>query len=131
MILAVHSVAANEHDSIGLKPLIRKLGYNTREVYVDKGYQVPANVSYFHSLSIKDRIQKKSYRNRPISRIIVLFNKLVSKTRWVVERTAIKSFGLNQVKLRYKGLARLHDQHLMEAMVHNLYRAPGIIMRCS
>ncbi|XOD66583.1 MAG: transposase [Flavobacteriales bacterium Tduv] len=59
MILAVHSVAANEHDNRRLKPLIRKLGYNPREVYADNGYQVPANVFYFHSQGIKDRIQKK------------------------------------------------------------------------
>ncbi|XOD66501.1 MAG: hypothetical protein ACMUEL_00090 [Flavobacteriales bacterium Tduv] len=32
---------------------------------------------------------------------------------------------------RYKGLAHRHAQHLMEVMAHNLYRAPGIIMRCS
>ncbi|XOD68252.1 MAG: hypothetical protein ACMUEL_07310 [Flavobacteriales bacterium Tduv] len=32
-------------------------------------------------------------------------------------------------KARYKGLARLHVQHLMEAMAHNLYRSPGIIIR--
>ncbi|XOD67066.1 MAG: hypothetical protein ACMUEL_03400 [Flavobacteriales bacterium Tduv] len=49
MILAVHSVAANEHDSRGLKLLISKLGYKPREIYADKGYQVPANVSYFYS----------------------------------------------------------------------------------
>ncbi|XOD68087.1 MAG: hypothetical protein ACMUEL_09545 [Flavobacteriales bacterium Tduv] len=34
-------------------------------------------------------------------------------------------------KGRYKGLDRVHAQHLMEAMAHNLYRAPVIIMRCS
>ncbi|XOD67098.1 MAG: hypothetical protein ACMUEL_03585 [Flavobacteriales bacterium Tduv] len=28
MRLAVHIVAANEHDSRGLKPLIKKIGYN-------------------------------------------------------------------------------------------------------
>ncbi|XOD67618.1 MAG: hypothetical protein ACMUEL_06740 [Flavobacteriales bacterium Tduv] len=39
MILAVHSVADNEHDSRGLNPLIRKLGYKAREVYVDKVYK--------------------------------------------------------------------------------------------
>ncbi|XOD67527.1 MAG: hypothetical protein ACMUEL_06195 [Flavobacteriales bacterium Tduv] len=33
MILAIHSVAANEHDSIGIKPLIIRLGYKAREVY--------------------------------------------------------------------------------------------------
>ncbi|XOD67239.1 MAG: transposase [Flavobacteriales bacterium Tduv] len=37
MILAVHSVVANEHDSRGLKQLISKLGYKHREVYADKG----------------------------------------------------------------------------------------------
>ncbi|XOD67993.1 MAG: hypothetical protein ACMUEL_08970 [Flavobacteriales bacterium Tduv] len=34
MILELHSVAANEHDSRGLKPLISKLGYKPREVYM-------------------------------------------------------------------------------------------------
>ncbi|XOD67141.1 MAG: hypothetical protein ACMUEL_03870 [Flavobacteriales bacterium Tduv] len=63
MILAAHSVSANEHDSRGLKPLISKLVYKQREVYAGKGYQVPANVCYFYSRGIKDRIQKKSYRN--------------------------------------------------------------------
>ncbi|XOD67489.1 MAG: hypothetical protein ACMUEL_05975 [Flavobacteriales bacterium Tduv] len=65
MILAVHSVAANEHDSRGLKLLIRKLGYKPREVYAEKAYQAPANVSYFHTRAIKDRIQKKAYRSPP------------------------------------------------------------------
>ncbi|XOD67534.1 MAG: hypothetical protein ACMUEL_06240 [Flavobacteriales bacterium Tduv] len=45
--------------------LITKLGYKPRELYADKGYQVPDNVSYFHSRGIKDRIQKKAYRNHP------------------------------------------------------------------
>ncbi|XOD67947.1 MAG: hypothetical protein ACMUEL_08710 [Flavobacteriales bacterium Tduv] len=35
MILALHSVAANEHDSRGLKPLISKLGYS-QEKYMQK-----------------------------------------------------------------------------------------------
>ncbi|XOD67127.1 MAG: hypothetical protein ACMUEL_03765 [Flavobacteriales bacterium Tduv] len=33
-------------------------------------------------------------------------------------------------KHRYKGLARMYAQTFMKAIVHNLYRAPGIIMRC-
>ncbi|XOD67136.1 MAG: transposase [Flavobacteriales bacterium Tduv] len=45
------------------------------------------NLSYFHSRGIKSRIEKNAYRNRPLTRIAILFNKLVSKTRWVVERT--------------------------------------------
>ncbi|XOD66942.1 MAG: hypothetical protein ACMUEL_02665 [Flavobacteriales bacterium Tduv] len=58
MILAVDSVAANEYDNRGLKPLHSKLEYKPKEVHADKGYQVSTNVSYFHSLGIKDRIQR-------------------------------------------------------------------------
>ncbi|XOD66947.1 MAG: hypothetical protein ACMUEL_02695 [Flavobacteriales bacterium Tduv] len=32
-------------------------------------------------------------------------------------------------KDRYKGLARVHAQHLMEAMAYNLCRSSPIIMR--
>ncbi|XOD66901.1 MAG: transposase [Flavobacteriales bacterium Tduv] len=90
-----------------------------------------ANVSYFHSRGIKDRIQKKAYRNRPSSRITVLFNKSVSKPRWVVEPIfgSIKRWFVSK-KDRYKELARVHAQNLMEAMAHNLYHSFGIIMSC-
>ncbi|XOD66646.1 MAG: hypothetical protein ACMUEL_00925 [Flavobacteriales bacterium Tduv] len=72
MILAVHSVAANEHNSRGLKLLINKLRYKPREVYADKGYQVPANVSYFHTRYLKNRIQKKAYRTHPLSKDVYI-----------------------------------------------------------
>ncbi|XOD67635.1 MAG: hypothetical protein ACMUEL_06840 [Flavobacteriales bacterium Tduv] len=39
MTLVVHRVADNNNNSRGLKPLIRKLGYKTREIYTEKGYQ--------------------------------------------------------------------------------------------
>ncbi|XOD67281.1 MAG: hypothetical protein ACMUEL_04755 [Flavobacteriales bacterium Tduv] len=47
-----------------LKPLINKLGYKPREVYAEKGYQVPTNVSYFHS-----RGSKTVYRKKPIETV--------------------------------------------------------------
>ncbi|XOD68092.1 MAG: transposase [Flavobacteriales bacterium Tduv] len=130
MILAVHSVSANEHDSRGIKPLISKVDINP-EKYSNKGYQVPANVSYFHTRGIKARIQKKAYRNRLLSRIAILFNKLVSKNRWGVECTfgSIKSWSVSG-KTHYKGLDRVHAEYFMEAMAHNLYRALGTIMNC-
>ncbi|XOD67904.1 MAG: transposase [Flavobacteriales bacterium Tduv] len=95
--------------------------------------QVSANVFYFHSQGIKYRIQKKAYRkNRPLSRLAVLFNIVVSTTHWVVERTfgSIK-YLFRSGKTRYKGLARLHAQSVMGGMEHNLYRASGIVISCS
>ncbi|XOD66786.1 MAG: hypothetical protein ACMUEL_01745 [Flavobacteriales bacterium Tduv] len=55
----------------------------------------------------------------------------MSKTRWVVECTfsSIHPWFVPG-KACYKGLDRVHAQHLMEAMEHNLYPSSGIIMRC-
>lgn len=130
MVLAVHSVGANEHDSKALGRLIPKLSAKVKEVYADKGYQSLENETYLKTRGIKSRIQKKAYRNNPLSRICILFNKLISKKRWVVERTfgSMKRWFASG-KARYKSLARVHAQHVMEAIAHNLYRAPGIIMR--
>ncbi|XOD67581.1 MAG: transposase [Flavobacteriales bacterium Tduv] len=56
----------------------------------------------------------------------------MSTPRWIVERTfrSIKSWFISG-KVAYKGLVHVHAQHLMEDMVHNLYRSLGIIIRCS
>ncbi|XOD67560.1 MAG: hypothetical protein ACMUEL_06395 [Flavobacteriales bacterium Tduv] len=51
-----------------------------------KGYQVPDNVFYFHNRGIKDLIQKKTYKHPFLNKVAIFFNKLMSKTRWVVER---------------------------------------------
>ncbi|XOD67501.1 MAG: hypothetical protein ACMUEL_06040 [Flavobacteriales bacterium Tduv] len=34
-------------------------------------------------------------------------------------------------KARYKVLARMHEQHLMEVMTYNLYRFPGFLISFS
>ncbi|XOD67138.1 MAG: hypothetical protein ACMUEL_03845 [Flavobacteriales bacterium Tduv] len=50
----------------------------TKKSICRKKGQVPDNVSYFHNQGIKDRIQKKAYRNRALSRIGILF-KIISE----------------------------------------------------
>jgi len=71
----------------------------------------------------------KAYRSRPLTPWQVRFNKLISKTRWVVERTfgSIKKwFGGGTA--RYMGLKKTHTQHVLQAIAYNLKRAPGIIV---
>jgi IS5 family transposase len=144
MQLSVHTTTANEHDSKGLRPCLENqdkfLAVNA--CYTDKGYQVPDNVEFLNNLvidevvdgrikkrKVKNRMQHKAYRNRPLSDRQKQFNKLISKKRWVVERTfgGMKRW-FNTGVARYVGLAKTHSQHLLEAMAHNLYRAPGIVM---
>ncbi|XOD67296.1 MAG: hypothetical protein ACMUEL_04845 [Flavobacteriales bacterium Tduv] len=57
-------IATNEDDSRGLKPLISKLGYKTRQIYADKTYYASANVSTFIV-----EASKTVYRRKPIGTV--------------------------------------------------------------
>jgi IS5 family transposase len=105
----------------------RALGVSS--CYADKGYQVPDNVVYLRKNKIRGRIIHKAVKNNPLNRRETVFNQLVSRKRWVEER----SFGgMNRWfrcgRARYKGLSKPHTQHLLEAIAYNLYCAPGIII---
>ena len=71
----------------------------------------------------------KAYRNRPLTPWQVRFNKLISKTRWVVERTfgSIKKWFGGGIA-RYMGLKKTHTQHVLQAIAYSLKRAPVIIV---
>ncbi|XOD67268.1 MAG: hypothetical protein ACMUEL_04670 [Flavobacteriales bacterium Tduv] len=74
MILVVHSVAANEHDSRGLKPLISKLEYNPEKYMQTKVPKYQTRYFTFIVEASKAVYRKKPYRTRSLSRIAILFN---------------------------------------------------------
>ncbi len=131
MILAVHTTTANEHDSKGLKPLLKKTPkrYTKSGVSADKGYKVPDNDQLLKEMKVKNRLMHKAHRNRPLTPWQNTFNKLVSKTRWVVERTfaGIKKW-FNGGTARYMGKKKMHTQHVLLAIAYNLKRSPGLIV---
>jgi len=134
MVEAVHTTTANEHDSKGLKTVLEKVPKEKKqEVFTDKGYKVPDNDTYLKEQNIKNRIQHKAYRNKSLTKWEKEFNKLISKQRYVVERTfggMVRWFGAGRA--RYKGMARVHGQHVMEAIAYNLKRSPGLLaVRCA
>lgn len=94
----------------------------------DKGYQSEKNVNLLKQRKIKNHILKKARKNKPLTDWEKRFNKLVGKTRYKVERTfgGIKRW-FSGGEARYKGMAKMHTQNLMEAICYNLYRSPGII----
>lgn len=131
MIITVHTTIANEHDSRGLAPLLEKTPncYTQDGVWADKGYKVPDNDELLKAKKIKNRIMHKAYRNRPLTPWQNTFNSLISKTRWVVERTfgGIKKW-FNGGTTRYMGTAKVHTGHILLAIAYNLKRAPGLIV---
>ncbi len=94
----------------------------------DKGYQSKKNEELLAKKKLKNHILKKAKKNKPLTNWEKKFNKLIGKTRFKVERTfgGIKRWFYGGTA-RYKGIAKMHTQNLMEAICYNLYRSPGII----
>lgn len=129
MIEAVHTTAANEHDSKGFKPVLEKVSKKKKKaVYADKAYKSKDHDEYLKKQGIKNRVHYKAYKNRSLTKWEKVFNRGVSKKRWVVERTfgSIKKW-FDGGTARYKGLAKTHGQHVLEAIAHNLKRSPGLV----
>ena len=130
MVLRLVTTAANINEISNLEEVLSDLDLPAHTpFYADKGYASATNRELVKTRKLKDRIQKKAVRGRALTEREKQFNSLISKTRYKVERT----FGsinrwFNSWQARYRGLAKMHTQNLMEAMAYNLYRTPGIIM---
>jgi len=130
LILGVHTTPANESDTKHFTTVLGKC--NLQEgcsVNADKGYTSKENREYLKSKKYKDRIQHKATRGKALTHWQKLANQLISKRRYTIERT----FGsitkwFKSIECRYKGLARTHTQHVIEAICYNLKVAPGIIV---
>ena len=94
----------------------------------DKGYCSAKNEEILKDRKLKNRILSKAKKGAPLTEREKLRNKLIGKTRFKIERTfgSIKRW-FNSTHARYKGLAKMHTQNIMEAIAYNLYRSPGII----
>lgn len=130
LVLGIVTTSANESDTKHIEDVL--LIVNPEEgtwVKADKGYKSEENDNVMHKLKLKNHIMLKASKNRSLTNEELKFNKLISKTRYAVERTfgSIRRwFGGGTA--RYVGLEKMHTQHLMEAIAYNLYRTPGIIV---
>ncbi|OFX81538.1 MAG: hypothetical protein A2X12_06175 [Bacteroidetes bacterium GWE2_29_8] len=70
----------------------------------------------------------KTLKNKSLTEGELKFNKLISKTRYIVERTfgSIRRW-FSGGTARYIGLAKMHTRHLMEAIAI-LYQTSGILL---
>lgn len=94
----------------------------------DKGYQSIKNEDILKHRKLKNHILKKAKKNKALTKWEKRFNKLISQTRFKVERTfgGIKRW-FNGGVARYRGIEKMHTQNLLEAVCYNLYRSPGIM----
>jgi IS5 family transposase len=130
LVLAIHTTPANESDTKNLKNVVDKCTLPKQcKVHTDKGYSSKGNRDYLKSKKLKDRIQHKAVRGTPLNNRQKLVNRLISQKRYTIERTfgSIKKW-FKSHECRYRGLARTHTQHILEAICYNLKVSPGIVM---
>ena len=128
LVLHVASTPANTHDSKALPQLLErsKLPPKTR-VHADKAYTGKFHSELLKSLQLKNGIQDKAVRGKPLSARQHQRNTLITKVRYVVERTfgsQVRWFGSKV--LRYCGLAKAHAWHVLQAMAYNMKRLPNL-----
>ncbi|MEQ1484622.1 transposase [Methyloglobulus sp.] len=96
-------------------------------VHADKAYCSKKHRAALKERGIKNGIQDKAVKNKPLGSHQLARNSAISKVRFVVERT----FGSQQrwfggKTLRYQGLAKSHAWHVLLAVAYNLKRLPRL-----
>lgn len=93
-------------------------------VWADKGYVGPTLREHLHVSGIKNRVQRRAARGRPLGRWEIVRNRLIGRVRGRIEGVfgALKrSYGLR--RMRYCGLARNTVATLLTLVAWNLARA--------
>lgn len=130
-ILGIVTTPANKSDINQLSNVLSQsnLPQGIR-IKADKGYSSQENRAALKASKLKDGIMHKAQKNKPITKWEQTKNKLISQTRFKIERTfgSIKRW-FNAGFCRYVGQTKTHGQHLLEAIAYNLYRAPGIVFK--
>lgn len=129
-ILAEVTTAANESDTKHMVDTVDKANLPAgTPVMADKGYYSKENRESLRQRRLRPCIMHKADRNRALTGLEKVFNRRISRYRYAVERTfgSIRRW-FRGGTARYVGLAKMHGQHIIEAIAYNLYRAPGIIV---
>lgn len=88
LVLAVETTAANCHDSKLLLVLLDKADIQPGiRIHADKAYSSQKHRNALKSRGIKNSIQDKAAKNNPLTHRQLQRNSLITKARYVVERT--------------------------------------------
>lgn len=128
LVMAVTTTAANCHDSKPLLDLLDKADIQPGvRLHADKAYSSRKHRDALKSHGIKNGIQDKAAKNSPLTRRQLQRNSLITKARYVVERTfGSQARWFSAKTLRYRGLAKAHAWHMLLAMAYNLKRLPKL-----
>lgn len=118
-----HVTPANLSEQKELDKMTDDLPASVR-VEADKGFFSAENKAMLKAKKLKNGLMFRAFRNRPLTKRMVQFNKLVSKTRWRIEQcfgTIKRRFSYHRAS--YLTTEKVDAQFKMKAMCHNLLKA--------
>ena len=124
IVLSVLTTPANVTDTTMFKPLLASVSLPpTTPVLCDKGYSSASNSDYLCAHHLTNGIMHKKPKGKELSPALESCNRAISAGRYVIERTfgSIHSW-MGGGRARYRGLAKVHTQGVLEFMAYNIKR---------
>jgi IS5 family transposase len=124
LIKAITFSPGHVHDSNHFTTLLKG---NEAAAYADSAYQSESHTDWLLDRGIENRLIKRAYRNRPLSKQDKVFNQTYAGVRSTVERV----FGVLKQhyamgKARYLGLGRNRTRVELMCVAHNIKRGLSI-----
>jgi IS5 family transposase len=118
----------NVHDSQCFEELLTG---NEEVIYADSAYQSQAHNDIMEKKSIKNRIIKRAYRNRPLTEQDKKHNRTHSGVRCTVERVfGVLKLHYGMAKARYMGISRNRTRFDLMCIAYNIKRGVSIQQDC-
>ena len=125
-ITETHVTSANKSETGAFARVMENV--NAKRGLGDKAYSSSDNRDYLRSRGIKSGLMHKASRHHPLSKWQKVFNKLVSKQRYIIEQT----FGTLKRKFlftraSYYGLRKVEAQLNLKSICFNLTKALNMV----
>lgn len=128
-VIGGHVTSANRADTTELERLVDTLNLPQGTiVFADKGYASEKNRNILAEKKLNDGIMNKAVRNRSLTLIQRIINKLISSVRYKVERSiGTLKRGYRFTRMRYIGLTKGNMEFLLTATAFNLKKAAAMV----
>ena len=124
-----HVTPANTADTTEFEKLINESRLSEGSIVLaDKGYAGEKNRTILAKKKLKNGIMAKAARNKPLSHVQRILNRLISAVRYKVERSiGTLKRGYHFSRMRYLGLRKGTMEFLLNAMAFNLKKAAAMV----
>jgi IS5 family transposase len=128
-VLGGHVTPANVADTTELEKLVDELDLPEGSmIFADKGYASENNRAILTKKKLNNGIMDKAVRNKPLTFIQIIINKLISSIRYKVERSiGTLKRGYRFSRMRYLGLKKGNMEFLLNSIAFNLKKAAAMV----